>query len=127
MSTLAAAGVLADKLGVDLRTPPKFIHELPTVAPCRCQDARGRHDPRLWRSEPERCGRCGRWLDEFIGTEYEGFDLDGLAKLAARVAHEQDKVRQEFEDCGATDYEAYLVARLAAADRELDRLCGRAS
>jgi hypothetical protein len=126
MGSLAAAGELAEKLGVDLRTPPKSIPiAAPTVAPCRCKDALGRHDPRLW-SSPERCERCGRWLDEFIGTEYEGFDIDGVARLHEAVLIEQSKLRQEFEDCGAEDYEAWLTARIAATDAKLDKLCGRA-
>lgn len=126
MSSLAAAGELAEKLGVDLRTtPPKFIHDEPTVAPCRCKNAAGFHDPQVWASEHERCHKCGRLLDEFIGTEYEGFDLDGLAALEMAVARERSKLRQEFEDCGAEDYEAWLTARIDAADAKLDKLCGR--
>lgn len=135
MATLAdyaGATKLADLLGVDLRETK--TRKAPASAletrPCRCLDARGENDPRIWASLPDRCERCGRWLASAIGTPEAHSDMEGLADLADAVEDVRAGLLDEATADGALDEEDYihwLETRLAATERSLARLCGAAA
>jgi hypothetical protein len=122
MATVLDKGAvaLADKLGLDLRPAiTKAPPELPTARPCRCLGGAW-----LWAHEPERCFRCGRFLDSAIGDLYSDQE-SGALLLHARVEVERIRVLREFEAADADDYEAWLEARLRATEASLERLCMR--
>lgn len=119
MATLAAAGVTVES---PRENPKTIAPDVPLTRPCRCVSARGKHDPRIWASRADRCERCGRWLPWTIGTEYEDFDLEGLAQLHLDVLEEASRLRGEFAESGEEDYERWLRGRIARTDHDLTRL-----
>lgn len=134
MATLASAGVteLADLLGVDLREKPKSkrltVPQLLAV-PCRCLAPDGRHDPRVWATAPGLCEKCGRWLASSIGEAEARRDLPGLAGLAEAVEDVREGLLDEASADGVLDEDDYihwLETRLAATERDLERLAAGA-
>jgi hypothetical protein len=130
MTTLAqSAGAtkLADLLGVDLREKPKSKRPTsPLLAvPCRCLAPDGRHDARVWATAPGLCEKCGRWLASSIGEAEARRDLPGLAALAEAVEDVQEGLLDEASADGVLDEDDYihwLETRLAATERDLERL-----
>lgn len=121
MATVLDKGAvaLADRLGLDLRTPTtKAPSELPTCKPCRCLSG-----PWLWTHAPEICFRCGRFIDSAIGELYDEQEA-GLPLLDARIQVERYKLLREFEESAADDYEEWLELRLAATEKSLERSTG---
>lgn len=123
MATLAqSAGDLAALLGVDLRdyTKTKVREALPTCKPCRCVGGAW-----VWTSAPDHCFRCGRYLDEAIGDVHPHSDADGWADLDLAVEVVRHGLLQEAIDGGVMDegdYVEWLEARIAAAERSLERM-----
>lgn len=110
MATLAHAGASLNGPG------SRETKTSATALACRCEDASGCPDPSPLAEQPDRCGRCGKWLSDALGGAYHGSDLGGLASLLEAVEDVRRGLLEDATEAGVLDeddYIAWLESRLA--------------